>query len=137
MASSGMLRLVAFVRTDVSEELSDSITLTRIGELGTTLAVTSNRRMLRSVTSQKTPFFPQVAVPTCSAESRRICNSGITFCKTSPCRRDWNLGFSDLHGRRWADWTNRFLNDLLRCRTCIATARPACSEVATFIKCLH
>jgi hypothetical protein len=41
-------RRVALVRTDVSEELSASIIrLTRIGELGTTLAVTSNRRTLR------------------------------------------------------------------------------------------
>jgi hypothetical protein len=43
-----MLRRVALVRTDVSEELSASfIKVTRIGELGTTLAVTSNRRTLR------------------------------------------------------------------------------------------
>jgi hypothetical protein len=36
---------VALVRTDVSEELSVSIIrVTRIGELGTTLGVTSNRR---------------------------------------------------------------------------------------------
>jgi hypothetical protein len=35
MASSGMLRLVALVRTDVSEELSASISVTRIGKLGT------------------------------------------------------------------------------------------------------
>jgi hypothetical protein len=43
MPSSGMLRRVALVRTDVSEELSASfIRVTRIGELGTTLAVTSN-----------------------------------------------------------------------------------------------
>jgi hypothetical protein len=42
MASSGMLRRVAPVRTDVSEEISASIfRVTRIGELGT-LAVTSN-----------------------------------------------------------------------------------------------
>jgi hypothetical protein len=39
-----MLRRVALVRIDVSEELSASFTrVTRIGELGTTLAVTSNR----------------------------------------------------------------------------------------------
>jgi hypothetical protein len=49
MVSSGMLRHVALVRTDVPEELSTSfIRVTRIGELGTTLVVTGNRRMLRS-----------------------------------------------------------------------------------------
>jgi hypothetical protein len=43
-----MLRLVAFIRTDVSEEPSASfIRVTRIGELGTTLPTTNNRRMLR------------------------------------------------------------------------------------------
>jgi hypothetical protein len=47
-----MVRHVALVRTDVSEELSASISrVTRIGELGTTLAVSSNRRMLRRVAS--------------------------------------------------------------------------------------
>jgi hypothetical protein len=53
MASSGMLRRVALVRTDVSEELRASfIRVTRIGELGTTLAlphlifVRSVRRLL-------------------------------------------------------------------------------------------
>jgi hypothetical protein len=42
MASSGMLRRVALVRTDVSEELSASsfFSVTRIGELGTTVTVT-------------------------------------------------------------------------------------------------
>jgi hypothetical protein len=41
MASSGMLPCVTLVRTNVSEELSASfIRVTRIGELGTTLAVT-------------------------------------------------------------------------------------------------
>jgi hypothetical protein len=40
MASSGMLRRVALVRTEVSEELSVSfIRVTRLGELRTTLAV--------------------------------------------------------------------------------------------------
>jgi hypothetical protein len=42
MASSGTLRRVALVRTDVSEELSASfIRVARFGELGTRLAVTS------------------------------------------------------------------------------------------------
>jgi hypothetical protein len=45
MASSGMLHCVARGRTDVSEKLSATIIrVTRIGELGTTLVVTSNRR---------------------------------------------------------------------------------------------
>jgi hypothetical protein len=44
-----MLRRVALVRTDVSEELSASfIKVTRIGELETTLAVTGNLVFLRS-----------------------------------------------------------------------------------------
>jgi hypothetical protein len=78
-----MLRCVALVRTEVSKELSPPIIrVTRLGELGTTVAVISNRRMLRrntkwyfwwrrcyvppkrrflqqphGVSSQKTPFF--------------------------------------------------------------------------------
>jgi hypothetical protein len=47
MPSSGMLGRVAIIRTDVSEELSPSIMRgTRIGEPGSTLAGTSNRRTL-------------------------------------------------------------------------------------------
>jgi hypothetical protein len=44
MASSGMLRRVAVVRTDVSEDLSAFfIRVTKFGELGTTLGETSSR----------------------------------------------------------------------------------------------
>jgi hypothetical protein len=44
MVSSGMLRRVDLVRTDVSEKPCASfIRVKRIGELGTTLAATSNR----------------------------------------------------------------------------------------------
>jgi hypothetical protein len=52
MASSGMLHRVALVRTNASEELNASfMRVTRISELGTTLAVTSNRRTLRRNTA--------------------------------------------------------------------------------------
>jgi hypothetical protein len=45
-----MLRRVDLVRTEASEERSVSIIrVTKIGELGTTLAVTSNRSTLRTI----------------------------------------------------------------------------------------
>jgi hypothetical protein len=53
MPSSGMLRRVALVRTDVSEELSASFIRVTIGE-----------------TSQQTPFFIVTAVKT----------SNLTYC---------------------------------------------------------
>jgi hypothetical protein len=52
MVSSGLLRRVALVRTDVSKEPGASfIRVTKIGELGTTQAATSNRRTLQRVRS--------------------------------------------------------------------------------------
>jgi hypothetical protein len=52
-----MLRRVALVRTDVSEDFSASFfRVTRIEELGTTLGVTSNRRLL--VTANVVPSSP-------------------------------------------------------------------------------
>jgi hypothetical protein len=61
MVSSGILHRVVLVRTDVSKELSPSfIRVTRIGELGTMLAVTSNRHTLRRllVTASVVPISP-------------------------------------------------------------------------------
>jgi hypothetical protein len=58
-----MLRRVAFVRTDVSEELSASIRVTRIGELGTAQAVTSNRRTLVFVRSMHRLLVTASVVP--------------------------------------------------------------------------
>jgi hypothetical protein len=56
MVSSGMLRLLALVITDVSEELSASfIRVTRIGEVGTTLAVTSTDACCEEIPSER--FF--------------------------------------------------------------------------------
>jgi hypothetical protein len=81
MSSSGMLRRVALVRTDVSEELSASfIRVTRILCISSQLAsVVSyswwmrrsfprNCRVLQDphgVTSQKTPFFKVLHISTC------------------------------------------------------------------------
>jgi hypothetical protein len=60
MSSSGMLRRVALVRTYVSEVLSASIIrVTRLGELGKTLAVTSNRHTLL-VTANVVPSSPSL-----------------------------------------------------------------------------
>jgi hypothetical protein len=73
MLSSGMLRRVALVRTDVSWEPGASfIRVTRIGKQGTTQAATSNLRTLQrrflqephGLTSQKTTFFIVTAVKT-------------------------------------------------------------------------
>jgi hypothetical protein len=76
-----MLRRVALIRTDISEELSTSfIKVTIIGELGTTLAVTSNRRRFlkepSSVTSQKTPFFIVTAVETSNLTNLQTFQEG-------------------------------------------------------------
>jgi hypothetical protein len=64
MPPSVMLHRVALVRIYVSEELSASfIRVTRIGEPGTTLAVTSNRRMLRRNTNMRRLLFTVSVVP--------------------------------------------------------------------------
>jgi hypothetical protein len=56
MVSSGLLRRVALVRIDVSEEPGASfIRVTKVGELGTTQAATSNRRTVR----RNTKYFCQ------------------------------------------------------------------------------
>jgi hypothetical protein len=83
-----MLRRVALVRTDVSEERSASIIrVTRIGELGTTLAVTSNlfprcvSRLL--VTASVVPCSPILVTLTNEA-----LRSSETSVLTRPTRRN-------------------------------------------------
>jgi hypothetical protein len=63
MASPEMLRRVAVIRTEVSEEHSASfLRVTGIGELGTTLAVTSNRRTLRRIHFVRFEVFTAVTM---------------------------------------------------------------------------
>jgi hypothetical protein len=75
MPSSEMLSRVVLIIADVSDErIASIIRVTRIGELGTTIAATSNRSTLlrnvgswpRGVTSQKTAFFRELSHPACS-----------------------------------------------------------------------
>jgi hypothetical protein len=83
MVSSVMLRRVALIRTDALEELSASfIRVTRIGELGRTLALISNRRTLRRNTRATWRKFPEETI----VRSHRLENlkSYIAFA-------GWNL----------------------------------------------
>jgi hypothetical protein len=62
MASSGMLRCMALVRTNVLEECSASIIrVTGIGELGTMLGIPSNWRTLRrNIVPRKSGIEPTI-----------------------------------------------------------------------------
>jgi hypothetical protein len=77
IVSSGMLRRVVLVRTDVSEELGASfIRMTGIGELGTTLPVTSTRRLL--VTAGVVPSSPILVI---------LIKEAVSFSETSVLTR--------------------------------------------------
>jgi hypothetical protein len=83
--SSGMLRRVALVRADVSEEPAASfIRVTKIGELGKTQAAISNRRrllvFLRSV--------GRLLVAACVVRSSPIL---VTLIKEAPCSSETSV----------------------------------------------
>jgi hypothetical protein len=85
MASSGMLRRVALVRTDVSEELSAStIRVTRIGELRTTLALTSNRRNVRRLLVSDSVVPSTLILVTLMMESIRYSETSVHI-RTTQC----------------------------------------------------
>jgi hypothetical protein len=83
MVSSGMLRRVALVGTDVSEERGSLIGVTRFGELGTTLDVTSNRCKLRRNTSVRRLLVTASVVP-----SSRII---VTLIKGALCSSETSV----------------------------------------------
>jgi hypothetical protein len=81
-----MLRRVAIVRTDVSEELSASfIRVTGIGELETTLALTINRRTLRRLLVTASIISSSPIVVTLMKEA---LSSSETSVRTKATRRN-------------------------------------------------
>jgi hypothetical protein len=93
MASSEMLRRTALVRTDVSGELRASIIrVTRIGELGTALGVTSNRNKPGALGSSEMSVLTR-------ATRRNIPEDGIlhsTAVKTSNLTRKFLSSLNSL-----------------------------------------
>jgi hypothetical protein len=91
-ASSGMLRRVALVRTDVSEQLCASIIrVTRIGELGTTLAYYAvfHRSMIRLLFTanvvSNTPILVTLMTEAIGSSKRRFLQEsfGTTSQRTA------------------------------------------------------
>jgi hypothetical protein len=108
MASSGMLRFVVFVRTDVSEELSASI-------IRVTLIMLALSRFLQEphgVTSNKTPFFVE------------LCSKVHQKYKIFPSRNDVSSSTMQLFHHANSSKpikpvlnNNKNLNHYLACRT--------------------
>jgi hypothetical protein len=89
MVSSGMLRRVALARTDVSKEPNASfIRVTRIGELGTTLAATNNQVFLRSVRRLLVAASVVPSSPTLVTLKKEALSSSVTSVLTRATWRD-------------------------------------------------
>jgi hypothetical protein len=91
----GCYASVALVRTDISEELSASfIRVTRIWELGTTLAVTSNRRTLRRNTKCFWPWICKQYSEAVITTHKRNNGPSLWDTKPEPLQRKYS---SSLH----------------------------------------
>jgi hypothetical protein len=105
MGSSAMLHCVALVRTDVSEELNPSfIRVTRIGELRTVLAVTSNWHTLQrnTVCSVRWLLVTASVVPS-SPILVTLMKEGLSSSETSVRTRATRCNFPEdtiLHSHR-------------------------------------
>jgi hypothetical protein len=87
--SSGMLRRVALVRSDVSEEPSASfMRVTRIGVPGTTLAATRNSVFLRSVRRLLVTASVVPSSPILVTLMKDALNSSETLVLTRATRRN-------------------------------------------------
>jgi hypothetical protein len=88
MVSSGVLHRVALVRTAVSQELSASfIRVTRIGELGTTLAVTGNRHAALVFLHSVHQLLVTASVVPSSPILVTLMKEALSSCKTSVLTR--------------------------------------------------
>jgi hypothetical protein len=95
MASSGLLLRVALVRTDFLEDLSVSIIrVTRIGELGTMLALTSNRFTQRRNTSVRR-LLVTASVVSSSPILATLMKEALSSSETSVVTRDVRRNISE------------------------------------------
>jgi hypothetical protein len=83
-----MLRRVAIVRTDVSEErIASFIRVTRLVELGTTLALTSNRRKLLVFLRSVRRLLVRANVVPSSPILVTLMKEALSSCETSVLTR--------------------------------------------------